>query len=505
MSTTLQFSRKRAIIRRTLPAALIALGFSILGLMGCSQEAHRDPLTGAEIPAEVYKSALGQQVVPVAGQIKVTDSKGTAIANAAVLIGLRENVPFPGNLIKTDSAGVVALPAAWTTAQPVTVEAAGFVRATWMTQSPHAMVLALRKKVPTQSFELKGVATGFPPLVKDDWLDVGVIFPAVRRDQLATLQVSDLISPQIDTLSIMGQTVEIPSNVSIPRQEERYYFNITLDKPIYRTYFHEAGVHKMVTTHVRFPFNAVVDDMRSGKSFYELINYFEFKTASLTDVSITAAATTKDLPIAGITFDGRLDVAAPRFASKYTMLAVSVAENGGMLYPTDVKKLNSGETRRLVAPQRTPGFLLGALRETAAPTIGPEADAMSAVITPNNMTTRFEFLDQPGAPKVRGGSLILDPPRASVASVTPAVTLATLNKVDKITAGARELEMKSPVWDVYSNGWTPTMDLPDFTTRLTGLHRWEVLFGGAPNGTTVQLGPNIVEGLTHLSKSAVDL
>jgi hypothetical protein len=84
-------------------------------------------------------------------------------------------------------------------------------------------------------------------------------------------------------------------------------------------------------------------------------------------------------------------------------------------------------------------------------------------------------------------------------------TYATLNKVDKVMSGTTELEIKSPVWDVYSNGWSRSMDLPDMTTRLTGTHRWEVLFGGSPNGTTVELGPKIIEDLTHIAKSAVDL
>lgn len=494
MSTSLSFSKNAGL-------ALLAT-FGLVFNSACSQDMQKD--TGG--PSGIVTS---KSFVPVAGTFTVVDPAGNPIADAMVLIGVRENVPFPGNLLKSDANGVVVFPKAWTDSQPVTIEAPGFVRTSWLSQSTAqsagGLVLSLRKKVAAQRLEFTGKTTGYVNLTKDGFADVGVIFPALRRDQLASLQVTDLISPEIDTITIMGQSIDIPSNISIPKQDEKYFFTITLEKPIFRTYLKEMRTWKMVATHARFPFEDVVDDLRGGKSFFDVLNYFEFKSASVDDIAISTPSTKRDMPINTTKFDALVDVAAPKFNSKYTMLAVSVADNGGLLYPTDVKKLLAGETRRLVAPKGVPGFIVGALRDTNAPTSGAGADALSAVIAPNNMTTRFEFLDLPGLPKARGSTIVLDPPKASVPTVTPAVTYATLNKVDKVTAGKATLETKSPVWDVYSNGWVPSMDLPDFSTTLTGAHRWEVLFGGAPNGTTVQLGPNIIDGLSHISKSAADL
>lgn len=491
MSTTLRFTVFTPILA-ALTAVLLSTGCAPVGQDAGKSGSNPDIKTVMKMKA-------------VAGFVTVVDATGTAVPDATVMIGLRENVPFPGNVLKTNASGQIAIPAEWTDAQPVTVEAAGFVRASWMAQAPTGLALALRRKPATQRIEFKGKATGFTNLAKDDWVDVGVIFPALRRDQLASLQMTDLISPEIDTLKILGQTIEIPSNISIPKQEERYYFTVTLEKPVFRTYLREPRTWKMVATHARFPFEQVVDDLRAGKSFYDVLNYFEFKSATVSDIAMTGPSTSRDMTINDTKFNAKLDVAAPKFATKYTMLAVSVADNGGLLYPTDVKKLNSGETRRLVAPAGVGGYLVGALRDTNAPTVGAAADALSAVIAPNNQTTRFEFLDLPGNPKATGTTLVLNPPKASVAAVTPAATYATLNKVDKITSGKTELETKSPVWDIYSNGWTNSMELPQLSTKLTGSHRWEVLFGGAPNGTTVLLGPNIIDGLTHVSKSAADL
>lgn len=495
MSTLLCFSKKFGFIATATATLLIATA--------CSQG------TGINGSGDLGSMPTSAMVAPVAGQIIVADPNGAPIAGAAVLIGMRENVPFPGNLLKSDANGVVVMPATWTDAQPVTIEAAGFVRTTWMAQStaasPQGIVLALRRKIAPQRLEFKGKTTGYTNLAEDDWADVGVVFPALRRDQLPSLQMTDLISPEVDTVTILGQTMDIPSNISIPSQVEHYYFDITIEKPVFRTYLKEPRTWKMVATHARFPWEQTVDDLRAGKSFFDVLNTFEFKSASLADIAISTPSTSKDMSISDVKFDAILDVAAPKFNSKYMMLAVSVADNGGLLYPTDVKTLSSGGTKRLVTPKGVAGLVVGALRDAAAPTSGPAADALSAVIAPNNATTRFEFLDLPGLPAVKGSTLVLSPPKASVATVTPASTYATLNKIDKITAGKTQLDVKTPVWDVYSSGWSAAMDLPDFSAKLTGVHRWEVLFGGAPNGTTVQLGPNMVNGLSHLSKSAVNL
>lgn len=484
-------------------SSLTALAMMLFITTGCSQSGQ----LGQE--GQVQSLQTSASVVPVAGQIIVTDPAGNPIAAASVQIGMRENVPFPGNVLKSDAKGVVVIPAAWNDAQPVTIEAAGFVRTSWLSQSPATtpagFVLSVRKKIVPQRVEFQGKTTGYQNLAQDDVMDVGVVFPTLRRDQLASLQMTDLISPEVDTLTIMGQSIDVPSNISIPKQDEHYYFNITLEKPVFRTYLKEQRTWRMVAMHARFPFEKTVDDLRGGKSFFDVLNAFEFKSATVSDITMAAPSTSRDMSVTDIKFDAKLDVAAPKFASKYTMLAVSVADNGGLLYPTDVKKLGPGEVRRLVAPKGAAGYLVGALRETAAPMTGAAADALSAVIAPNNVTTKFEFLDLPGAPKAKGSTLVLDPPKASVATVTPVATYATLNKVDKITAGKTTLESKSPVWDVYSSGWAPSMDLPDFSAKLTGTHRWEVLFGGAPNGTAVQLGPNMVESLSHIAKSAADL
>ncbi|MBN8540912.1 MAG: hypothetical protein J0L82_11040 [Deltaproteobacteria bacterium] len=469
----------------------------LISAAGCSK--------GPSVFTSKVNSDAAIVMQPLAGHLVIGDASGAPLSQAKVMIGLRENVPFPGNILTTDTDGKIALPKAWTDAQPVTVEAAGFIRATWMGQMPTASALQLRRNVANQKMELKGKTTGFKNLVKDGWVDVGIVFPALRRDQLASLQITDLVSLEFDTMTIMGQAIDIPSNISIPKQEERYFFTITLDKPIFRSYLPEPRTWKMVAAHARFPLEEVVDDLRGGKSFFDVLNYFEFKSASIKDISLSSPSTSQDLSIAATKFDDQLSVTAPRFPSSQTVLAVAVAYNAGLLYPTDVKKLNPSETRKLVTPKGAAGLVVGALRETNAPSSGAAADALSAVIAPNGATTTLDFLELPKAPTAKGSTLGLNPPKASVASVTPAATYATLSKVDRVTSGKTQLDKKSPVWDIYAAGWSSTMELPEMGAPISGSHRWEVLFGASAKGSGVNLGPSIVDGLSHISKSAVDL
>ncbi len=127
---------------------LLVASIAILVTAGCSQNTQTSG-TGGTQPFQISAA-----VVPVAGQVIITDAAGTPIPNASVQIGLRANVPFPGNVLTTDATGAIAIPAAWTDAQPVTVEAGGFVRTSWLSQSPTlspaGLVLSLRRKINPQ-------------------------------------------------------------------------------------------------------------------------------------------------------------------------------------------------------------------------------------------------------------------------------------------------------------------------------------------------------------------
>jgi hypothetical protein len=446
-------------------------------------------------------------------QITIADAAGLTIPGAKVMIGARENVPFPGNVVVADSNGRIALPKQWTDAQPITVDAAGYVRATYFNVKPGALKLVLHKNLAGTRNELRGETNGYANLEKDGTLDVAVALPALSRSQLSLLEPSTVISPELDEMTVAGQSVNVPSNVSIPFQRESYIITVKVSKPVYRLYLNEARKWKIVAAHVRFPFRSVASDLRDGKSFLDLVNKFEFSGASVKTVDVNSGSSNADLPVNEIDFAPALPLTSPSFGSEYSMLGVAMVENDGLYYPSDVKRFAAKESRTLAAPKSAyKGLIVSVLRRNDVPDFGPASAAYSAVVSPSNMTQGLDFLAIPKAPELRSGTLVLNPP-ATLKGVAPAMTYALLSKVETVQAGDRTLENKSPQWELYAEDWASNLTLPELPrafddvseSAAKGKSRWEVLFGGQGAGASpVDVGPAALEKVSHVTRSAVD-
>jgi hypothetical protein len=476
-----------------------------LALTACGQSpiGERISSTGAN---QIAVEALSHSIT-------VTSAAGLPVAGARVLIGARENVPFPGNLLTTDASGSIQVPTSWVDAQPVTIDAPGFVRATYFGQLPTNLNFSLRALPPTSRLELKGLTKGFGSLARDGFLDVGLVFPALARTQVAMLDVMGLISPETDRMSVFGQQFDIPSNLTFPTQQENYgFFTLTFDKPTYRTFFSTPGTFRMVAAHARFPMKKTVDELRAGKSVFEVINFFEFIQASLKDVPVNKSTQSMDLDVNQIKFTKSVPFTAPNFDSKFMMLAVALADQGGLYFPSDLKRFMPGEKLVLTAPQsNSSGLVVSVLKRDDGQSTGPTTEEMSAVTVAANQSTNFDFLDIVAPPSLRAQTLALSPPRP-VSGVEASLTYAVLSKVDLIQQGKMNLEKKTPQWELYAQNWVSNLELPEMPApgaKPSGQFRWEVLFGGAPSGAALEVedlsvGPKAFEKVSHVTRSAFD-
>ncbi|MGE5086133.1 MAG: hypothetical protein ACM3MG_07495, partial [Bacillota bacterium] len=103
-------------MKRFLMAALVpAL------LAGCSKPENQSQSSSSGDSIQKILQLFSNQIT-----VKTLDDQ--AIAGAQILIGDALNSPFEGNLLTTNSAGQVTLPAAWSEALPVTIAAPGYVR-----------------------------------------------------------------------------------------------------------------------------------------------------------------------------------------------------------------------------------------------------------------------------------------------------------------------------------------------------------------------------------------
>ena len=197
-------------------------------------------LTAATHAAPACAQSLGNRNVRSGASSHVTtltiaDESGAPVEGASVMIGESPGVPFVGNTLTTDHGGHIILPSSWLTSEAVTIDSPGFVRATYLDLTPQGSILKLRRDIsasppPASRFELDGDTSGFGQLKNDGIFDIGLVVQAVPRAQLSTLNLQTLISPEVDHFTVLGQSVDLPSNITIPDQTESYIFPLHCNK-----------------------------------------------------------------------------------------------------------------------------------------------------------------------------------------------------------------------------------------------------------------------------------
>ncbi len=447
--------------------------------------------------------------VQALSQIIVADSSGNPIAGASVMIGSAPNQPFANNVVTTDKSGAFTPMRDWKAALPVTISAPGFVRTTYMGQLPLQKSFVVRAKAPAVKPELNGITTGFGTLVKDGFVDVGIAIPALTRADLANFQASSLLSPENDVIKIAGQTAYLPSNITLPPQTESIFpITVKLNKPIYRMFFDRLASYKVVAAHVKFPLKKVVQDSQSGKSGIDLVNHFTFLEAGVNNIAITGAKQTRDLPVNQIKFNATVTAQAPVIRATQSVLAVALVKDGTQLYPTDIKNLVGKEVRKLSFPANASGYVLGVLHEELKKRTGAASDFMSVSLNSASRTDAFEFLPMVEAPKFANGILVLRPP-TNLSTHKSVATAATLSTIELKTVGKNTYEIKKPEWDIYAPDWVTEITLPTMALEAdvsARAQRWETVFMAAPTGSPPSaLGPEVMNSVTHLTRSAVDL
>lgn len=465
-------------------------------LAGCSD----NQKTQNQVDSEGLAGLFWQQNTNI---ISVRTLDDQPVANAQILIGDALNSPFSGNFLSTDKNGNVEIPAGWNTDLPVTVQAAGFVRSTYMNQEPGALTFKLRPSVTTTQYEVKGVTSGLPVQDKDGIVDFGLVMPAFSKMALLSFDINNVISPQFDRIEAMGQTIDVPANIALPRQSEKYsLFTITLDKPAYRIYYGNTGVNRVFAARGRFPFKSTVDALRGGAEFYELINSFNINGGAVRDIEVKSGTTRLDMPTRELNFTAKQDVMAPAFRSDEMFIAVGVANQSGYLIPTDVKKIENGKKMGLNTLPGSELMVLGVLKKTAEMKSG--GDRMSATLLPFTAGAAPKMLPLIPNPTLQSGEILM-PKFNTIDGVSPIATYSVLSKEEEVLQGSAKVKVLNPQWEVYAQNWLERMKLPQWPNEkaLAGKNRWEVNFVGSQTATTAPAGPQMIESATHVTHSSV--
>lgn len=464
----------------------------------------------SEKPSKPDSKVEGQGTLgKIENALNIIDPDGKPIAGAKVLIGRALNDPFVGNFFVTDANGQIPLPEAWKNAQPITVQANGYVRLTQFARLPQVATFQLRGNSKQPSLEINGATIGHQVKNYDGNIDFGLVMSAMSRNDILTLDLNKVISNQVDKISVAGVEVEIPSNITLPRQSESYlFFPITLDKPNYRLSFSEKGVQRIFAAAGKFPFKTVIDQMRGGKKFYDVINLFSITSGVVRDVNV-ANGVRQDLPIGELSFAAPKNFKAPNINSNQVLITLATADMNGWLVPTDLKRLQANQTVAMTTLTGKTNFALGVLKnadEFDSSTSG--ADRLSAVILPFQGALSPQFLSLIPDPKVLGNGDLQSFKPASLRGVNALATYAIYSEVKEIPLGSGDAKLPflNRLWEVYAPEWVDHMDMPVWPegTPKPAKKRWEVSYIGSQLKDKVDLGQAVIDAATHVTHSSLD-
>jgi hypothetical protein len=426
-------------------------------------------------------------------QVAVTDDYGTPVPNAEVHIGLLK--------LTTDESGLLNVPAAWTQEQPVTILKTGFVKTSYLKQKPQGQSFEIHHAKSVVRNEVKGSITGFGALPADGFIDFGLSMTSLNPITALNFDITQIISQENDTVSVMGQELNIPTNVFVPKQKENYSFlPVTIEKAFYRLFYDFQGVFKVQTNRGKFDFKKVADKLKAGKSFFEVVNDFEFLSMGTASVNVNQQ---------NVAFD--MDANQKRLVSKVPfnlalpqagmLFGVTLLEENGRLYPADIK-LREGQSQMLALPDsvtRGMVLLVNADKVQESKQIAGLSSSMSTALVDSEKISEGFLLDRIPAPEITSAGIKLAKPnlKGNLKGFATYAALSTV-KTDK------DIERTDVTWEIYSPGWVDTIELPDVTDSRSS-QRWQIAFYGMDASKNKQFnGPKSLGQATHAVFNAVN-
>ncbi|MGE4133005.1 MAG: hypothetical protein AB7F86_15295 [Bdellovibrionales bacterium] len=474
-----------------------------------------------------------------AENLTILNEAGLPIAGAQILLGYEDGNPFAGNVIESSASGIAEIPSEWKAALPVTVQAPGYVTTTRPVLMPGAHEIVMAKTESQGQIEVKGTTTGYGRLVTDGKVDFGLVIPAMTRQSMLSFDIASVISPQNDIIEIIGREIAIPSNIALPQQIENYFFSIEFNKPDYRFYVREPGTYQVGAVHGQFPLQRVVDDIRAGKSMFEVINHFSFKETGLMSVDVQHDVSGANMAVNHQRFNDNVSIRSPRFPNNQVMVGISLAETAGGYLPTDLKRFTPNQTMNLKSSRAVgAGHVLSVLmNDNSASTTSAQnriLDILNPLVAllpspqtevlPNDAAQDFSqlsfallpvastvtptFLPMVGKPRLSGQLLTLDVPAIS-GDLAPAAAYMVFAEIEQLGTGKVKNERRTRLWEVWSPGWTTQVELPkiNFPRRSDRQYRWEVMFLARPSHFVSSTPADRVDlsTVTHVTRNALDL
>ena len=138
--------------------------------------------------------------------------------------------------------------------------------------------------------------------------------------------MSTVMSPKTTAISVLGQTVNVPTNISLPSQTVTYVFPVPFNKPDYTTFVRNNGQYVLSVTHGNFPLSQVAGDIRAGKTIFDEINYMTFVEGSQSPITVNGNAAGANLIVNQTAFSTSAAVQAPVLTSSRMILTLATKQ-----------------------------------------------------------------------------------------------------------------------------------------------------------------------------------
>lgn len=486
------------------------LSFALLGstlaFTGCNRDKNEKP-ESSSFSSTVARYAWSPKAENAAAQIRIVNHHGEPVAGAQILVGQAPGNPFRDNMVTTNAAGHAAVSSLWRTPAAVTVDARGYVRQTLLGQAPGNMTIKLNPAPLAQQAELRGSVTQLPVVDGDKLIDFALVMPAVSKADLLTFDMGQVISPYTDTMTAAGQTSEVPSNVSIPKQKESYFISVTLNKPAYRLKVATLGPKKFVTARGRFVFKDVVSELRKGTPFHELINHFTIHGGAIRDVAIVDQITQIDLPGNELQFANVIPVRTASANADEVQMVLATVDHSGSMIPTDVKKATHGQPLNLQSMAGRQAYIVNVIKkQSELMSNAPGADRMSASLVPYSANHTPTLLPLIANPSIRtGANYVINLPAApSVNGINPTATAAAISDLVEVKEGNKTIILAVKRWEVLGAGWNQQIDLPQWALEGAGRKRVEVKYIGSNTSKSTDIDDRLINNATHVTHASAD-
>ncbi|MBN2056244.1 hypothetical protein JW905_15070, partial [bacterium] len=224
---------------------------------------------------------------------------GTPLTGAFVMAGNAEGDPFPGNTAVTNGDGLAAFSHPQLTG-PITVTAGmtGYVYFSVVDVDADDLIIPLSHiPITPATCQVGDYVNGIDVNnglfhAGDGWVDVAISTPTLSLEMILSFDISSLIGPN-ETMTILGNEVDVPSNIFIPQQWEIF---VEINKNHYYLYLPTGG-YTLEAISGRIGTSDLLSFLEGGGSMADIIPLMSWQEIDLLDITIMGATNNADFTV----------------------------------------------------------------------------------------------------------------------------------------------------------------------------------------------------------------